>query len=87
MKFGWSVPVKSGTKEGILLPDESGEILKELDKETLDIQKINELLWDQGLIWPVTHYSSGLWTRPDLDFSEINLVLPPTSFQWIGWKD
>ena len=75
------------SKEGILLPDESGEILKELDKETLDIQKINELLWDQGLIWPVTHYSSGLWTRPDLDFSEINLVLPPTSFQWIGWKD
>lgn len=75
------------SKEGILLPDETGEILKELDKENVDIQKVNELLWDQALIWPVTHYSSGLWARPDLDFSEINLVLPPTSFQWIGWKN
>lgn len=74
------------SKEGILLPDETGEILKELDNEDVDIQKINELLWAQGLIWPITHYSSGLWARPDLDFSQINLMLPPTSFQWIGWK-
>jgi len=75
------------SKEGIFLPDETGEILKELDKNPVNLQRINELLWEQGLIWPVTHYSSGLWARPDLDFSEINLVLPPTSFQWIGWKD
>ncbi|MFN3455009.1 MAG: ABC transporter substrate-binding protein [Pseudobdellovibrio sp.] len=74
------------SKEGILLPDETGEILAELEKDNPDLQKINQLLWEQGLIWPVTHYSSGLWANPDLDFSEINLVLPPTSFQWIGWK-
>lgn len=75
------------SKEGILLPDETGEILTELDKSPVDLQKVNQLLWDQGLIWPVTHYASGLWARPDLDFSQINLVLPPTSFQWIGWKN
>lgn len=75
------------SKEGILLPDESGEIAKELDKNPIDLQKINLLLWNDGIIWPVAHYSSGLWGRPDLDFSQINLVLPPTSFQWIGWKN
>jgi hypothetical protein len=75
------------SKEGILLPDETGEIAKELDKNPIDLQKINQLLWNDGIIWPVTHYSSGLWARPDLDFSQINLVLPPTSFQWLGWKN
>ncbi len=74
------------SKEGILLPDETGEILKELEKSPLNIQRINELLWEQGLIWPVKHFASGLWARPDLDFSQINLILPPTKFQWIGWK-
>ena len=74
------------SKEGILLQDETGEILKELEKSPLNIQRINELLWEQGLIWPVKHFASGLWARPDLDFSQINLILPPTKFQWIGWK-
>jgi len=74
------------SKEGIALPDESGNVLSELDQDNVDLQKINEFLWEQGLIWPITHYSSGLWARPELDFSQINLVLPPTSFQWVGWK-
>jgi ABC-type transport system substrate-binding protein len=75
------------SKEGILLPDSTGEILKEIGQTTIDVQKVNQLLWDQAIIWPVTHYSSGLWAAPDIDFSKINLVLPPTRFQWIGWKN
>lgn len=74
------------SKEGLFLPDETGEILNELKQKPLNLQRINQLLWDQGLIWPVKHYASGLWARPDLDFSQINLVLPSTKFQWIGWK-
>ena len=74
------------SKEGIMLPDETGEILAELDSENANLQRVNELIWNQGLIWPVTHYSSGLWAKENLDFSQLNLVLPPTTFQWIGWK-
>jgi hypothetical protein len=75
------------SKEGILLPDENGEILSEINKNTIDVQKVNELLWEQSIVWPITHFSSGLWAKPEFDFSQINLVLPPTAVQWIGWKN
>jgi hypothetical protein len=75
------------SKEGIKLPDTDGRIFRELESETFDPQKINALLWEQAVIWPLCHYASGLWVKKDeFDFSEINLILPPTDFQWIGFK-
>ena len=74
------------SEEGIRLPDEDGSIRAELGRENPDIQKINELLWEQAIVWPVMHYSSGLWARGEIDFSEINLSLPPTDFEWLGQK-
>lgn len=75
------------SKEGIQLPDETGEIHDLLKEHPLNIQKINELMWEQAIIWPVSHYSSGIWAKKNkFDFSELNLTLPPTNFQWIGWK-
>lgn len=78
------------SKEGIRLPDSDGRIRTELtkeDKDDFDPQKINELLWDQAIIWPVGHYAMGLWSQKEIDFSLLNVSLPPTELQWIGWKN
>lgn len=74
------------SQEGIRLPDIDGSIHAELQKDHPDIQYVNELLWEQAVIWPITHYASGFWATNDIDFSQINLVLPPSDFQWLGWK-
>ncbi|MGK5084381.1 ABC transporter substrate-binding protein [Bdellovibrionota bacterium FG-1] len=71
--------------EGIRLPDVDGQIKKELSKEVLDPPRINKMIWDQAVIWPLTHFSLGMWVRDDLDLSLLNLVPPPTDFTWIGW--
>lgn len=75
------------TDKPFRLPDATGEISKHLKQPRLDVQAINALLWDQAIIWPLFHYAPGLWARENVDFSMINLVLPPTAFQWLGWKE
>jgi hypothetical protein len=72
------------SKEGIRLPDSDGSIHKELEKNYPNLQRVNELLWKQGIVWPVTHYASGLWAKSGIDFSMMNLIIPPADFQWLG---
>lgn len=76
------------SKQGIQLPDESGEMLAELKKDKIDIQKINRLLWEQAIIWPIRHTSSGFWIKKDsnLDISILNTTLNPIDFQFIRWN-
>ena len=74
------------SKEGIRLPDTDGRIFEELNKEDFDPQVINALLWEQAVVWPVGHFTSGLWAKDYLDFSELNTALPQTDLQWIGSK-
>ncbi|MEQ1664992.1 MAG: ABC transporter substrate-binding protein [Bdellovibrionales bacterium] len=75
------------SKEGIGLPDETGEIKKLLNDDPLDVAKINQLLWEQAIIWPNSHASRGMWAKKDLlDFSQLNVALPPVDFQFLGWK-
>lgn len=72
------------SKEGIKLPDVDGRILKALAQRPLDPQEVNQLMWEQAVIWPVVHYASGLWCKHgEFDLSQVNLILPPTEFQWI----
>jgi hypothetical protein len=73
-------------KEGIQLPDSSGIIIKELNKPHPDLQLINQEIWNQAIIWPITHYASGFWAKSTVDLSLINNSLPPTDFNWVGWK-
>lgn len=75
------------SKQGIMLPDESGKILKVLN-EDFDIQSINEELWDQAIIWPIKHYSSGFWYKneSDLNFKNLNLALTPMDLQFLHWN-
>lgn len=76
------------SKQGIQLPDESGEIKTKLSQDDFDVQEINKLLWDQAIIWPVRHYSMGFWTNnsSNIDVSNLNLTLHPIDFQFLYWK-
>jgi hypothetical protein len=76
------------SKEGILLPDITGVIKKELQKSNPDINIINQELWDQAVIWPIRHYTSGYWfnKKSGIDYSEINFNSPTIDFQFLKWK-
>ncbi len=75
------------SKEGIQLPDLDGSITQLLEKGSTNIAKINDKIWEQSLIIPITHYSSGLWIKKDIfDVSNLNHTLPATNFQFIGYK-
>lgn len=74
------------SKHGIQLPDETGEIIEELNKTHVSIQRINELLWEQAIIWPLGHTTRGLWIKQDagIDIRQYNSLNPPIDFSWIG---
>ena len=76
------------SKQGIKLPDSTGEIREELKSEVPNIQKINQILWDQSIIWPLRHYSTGLWVKKHnrLDFSGVNVDSMAIDFQLISWR-
>lgn len=62
------------SKEGIQLPDGSGKIIQELRKDSPDINFINQEIWNQAIIWPIRHYSSGFWFNKTskIDYSSLN---------------
>lgn len=75
------------SKEGIKLPDNTGEISKILNtSDTVDYQKINEELGYQSIVWPLTHFSIGLLSKDTIDASMFNHGNPPVDFSWIGFK-
>lgn len=76
------------SKQGIQLPDSDGSIKKELKLDNPNIQKINEALWDQAIIWPIRHYSSGFWfnKNSNLDYSSLNFDSPAIDFQFLKWN-
>ena len=71
---------------GIMLPDEDGTILDKLHQDVIDIQRINQLLYDQGIIWPITHFSYGYFHKAHIDFSKYNITNPALNLVWIGNK-
>jgi ABC-type transport system substrate-binding protein len=74
------------SKEGVGLPDVDGSISSELEKESPNIQLVNELLFEQAVIWPFSRYDLGTWARDHLDLSGYNILEPPGELQWIGVK-
>lgn len=74
------------SKEGIDLPDPTGKIAEELKKSKINIQVINQQLYDDAIIWPVSISNRGFWARKDLDFSDYNTLKPLGELQWIGQK-
>ena len=74
------------SKEGIRLPDTDGRIREEIGKEGFSPQRVNEIIWDQGVVFPLGHFAMGVWATDELDLHLLNSVLPPLEFQWIGFK-
>ncbi|MFZ4714443.1 MAG: ABC transporter substrate-binding protein [Bacteriovoracaceae bacterium] len=70
------------SKEGIQIPDLDGSIEPLLLSECLDFQKINEKIWDQVLIIPISHYSNGFWANNRINVQKLNLNLVPFDFNY-----
>lgn len=75
------------SKEGIRLPDPTGRIRKELAAERLDFRRIDDLLYDDALVWPYRHFAWGTWALPTVDMSRVNIALPNPRLQWVGWRN
>ncbi len=75
------------SKEGIRLPDPTGNLHKIVSQKGFNPQDVNAQLWEDAIIWPINHFSLGLWYNPEqLDLSLLNHSLPPTDLAWIGFK-
>ncbi len=72
------------SKEGVRLPDLDGKIKALLSENDFNIQDINQELWNQAVIWPLFHFSLGLWAKNEIDFSYYNQINDPIHFAWIG---
>jgi ABC-type transport system substrate-binding protein len=72
------------SKEGVRLPDSTGEIKKQLAESSPSIEKISDLLDRQNLIWPLGHFALGFWYTDDIDTSYLNSTQPPIEFSWVG---
>jgi MarR-like DNA-binding transcriptional regulator SgrR of sgrS sRNA len=75
------------SKEGVCLPDPTGKAVAATAQSPIDAQKVNEILWADAIIWPVVHYSQGLWTKPNLDTSLMNRQVNSIPLQLLGWKN
>lgn len=73
------------SKQGINLPDENNEIHKVLENENFTIQKVNEMIWEQAIVWPVTHTSSGMWIKrsSNINVKSLNTSIHPFDAQFI----
>lgn len=75
------------SKQGIRLPDVTGEILNEIEKNDFEIQNINKKIWEQNVVWPLGHMALGVWVKNNkLDLSKYNFILPPLDLQWLSYK-
>jgi hypothetical protein len=70
--------------EGIRLPDPTGRLEHIVAKPTIDIQSYNAAIWDDALVWPVLHTTSGFWIRPQkVSLDAVNLSHPPSELALI----
>jgi hypothetical protein len=75
------------SSDGLRLPDSDGRIHEILGKDRIDFDQLNQIIRDQALIWPLSHFSQGLLVKKNtFDFSQLNTMLPPIELQWVGWK-
>jgi hypothetical protein len=75
------------SEHGIRLPDTNGEIKSYVTPGEFSVQKVNEMLWEQGIIWPLGHMALGIWKKDHtVNLASYNLILPPLDLHWIGWE-
>jgi hypothetical protein len=75
------------SEHGIKLPDQNGSIRKYIKDDNFSVQLVNEMLWDQAIIWPIGHMALGVWIKHGtVNLSSYNLILPPLDLQQIEWN-
>lgn len=79
-----SVRFMFGSKEGIMLPDPRGLAKLALLRQRVDFQELNKILWEDALIWPITHYAMGAWAKRGVDLSPANMTVFPPPLHWMG---
>jgi hypothetical protein len=73
------------SKEGIRLPDPTGNLKRIVNRAQFSPQEVNDQLWNDAIVWPLNHLSFGLWAKNgSFDLSQVNVSLPPTDLSWIG---
>lgn len=73
------------SKEGIRLPDPTGKLSRLIESEGYDVQKFNDLLDDDALVWPIMHTVGGIWVNPDVvDSTLLSPEPPPTDLALLG---
>ena len=71
---------------GLKLPDPTGKLKKLVQVRDVDIQSLNAQLWEDAVIWPISHVAFGFWydKNSNHDFSQYNAAIGPVDFRWIG---
>ncbi|MGZ3655163.1 MAG: ABC transporter substrate-binding protein [Bdellovibrionota bacterium] len=70
--------------EGINLPDSTGSIHEKVRSGVYTLDKINHMLFEDAIVWPVLHYSEGFWVNGEVDVSRYNQQWPLSEIQWIA---
>lgn len=72
---------------GLRLPDPDGRIAAHIRSGKSNLDQLNEIIWEEGAIWPLVHFSQGfLAKRGRIDFSLINPMATPMEFAWVGMR-
>lgn len=72
------------SKEGARLPDPTGRISAELRREDFDLQTVNQLLYEDAIIWPFVHAGFGVWAKDSTDVSLANTGSVIVPLSWLG---
>jgi hypothetical protein len=70
------------SQEGIRLPDPTGKLAAIVRKPKVDLADFNRQLWEDAVVWPLGHVTSGVWITNfvdvhlhDLSFLSVNFAL------------
>ncbi|OIO04410.1 MAG: hypothetical protein AUJ52_15425 [Elusimicrobia bacterium CG1_02_63_36] len=72
------------SRESTRLPDPTGRIRAYLEREPVDLSAVNDVIWEDALVWPLGHVRNGLWTKGGADLSQINGNDAVPALQWVG---
>ncbi len=73
--------------EGVFLPDPGARVKKLMRNESFSINQVNELIFDEAVVWPVLHFSHGFFVNTSkVDLSRYNHQWPLSELQWMGAK-
>lgn len=74
------------SEEGARLPDPTGRISRELHRAHPDFGRINDLVWEDAIVWPMGYVGLGIWVRDEIDLSLYNPATGTEPLHWLGLR-